>query len=1022
MKTIYKKLLLLLVILPFSVLAQSGLSGIVTDKTTKQPLPGVNVVIQGSSTGTQTDFDGKFQLPKLNVGDKVLVSYIGYKNQTITYNSQKEVSIALEEESNQLQEVVVQVGYGSVKKKDATGSIALITSKDFNKGSIVSVDQLLTGKAPGVRITNNGGAPDSAPNIRIRQGASLGASNDPLIVIDGVPLSNDNPLGINNPLSMINPNDVESFSILKDASATAIYGIRGSNGVIIITTKKGTVGKPQYEFSTTLSVGKVTKKVDVMTGDQYVAFINKYYPNKVSSLGVPDPNSTTGGRIMYNTDWQDEIFRTSFSTDANFSARANLYNKIPFRASVGYTNNQGLVKTSNLQRLSYSFKLTPKLLDEHLKIDMNAKGSVSDKNEVDEGSALGGAISMDPTKPVYDNSSTNRFGGYYQNLNTISDTQYYKIEGASNPLATLEQATNPKRAIRFLGNIEFDYKFHFLPDLKAVVNLGLDASSSKVHQTYSDNSVATYRFDTTNTDPLTNYLFNPGVNFVENQTSTNKNLDAYLMYSKNLKGFLNKFDIQVGHSYQDFKVDGNKENYDYNTVTGLRFLVINEANYYNRYFNQTNNQAYFGRANLDFANKYLFTITMRTDATSYFAEDKRWGSFPSVGFAWKINDEKFLKDSKLVTNLKLRLGWGKTGNANISGLVGYYPSRPLFTIGNNNSQYLSGFNNYSALAYNSELTWEKTTTYNAGLDFELFKSGLLSGSFDIFTRKTSDLLALYNLPPGQGLKDTFIGNVGTVDSKGFEVALNLKPIQTEKLNLTVNTNLAYGYAEVSDLKGTSQITSKDGTIPKGTNNQLAYNAVGYEPHSAWVFKQIYDSNGQPVVGAYEDLNKDGIINNSDKYYKALRPNWTFGFGVSLSYVNWDFSTSFRGQFGGQVYNSRLLTSGFTERATEGTTSALNNVLDFNNGAAYGAFTNFNGNADHSDYLLEDATFLRCENIVLGYKFTKFVSNSSLRVYAGVNNAFLVTKYSGQDPENYNSIDNNFYPRPRIYSFGLNLNF
>jgi iron complex outermembrane receptor protein len=603
MKTIYKKLLLLLVILPFSVLAQSGLSGIVTDKTTKQPLPGVNVVIQGSSTGTQTDFDGKFQLPKINVGDKILVSYLGYKNQTIAYNSQKEITIALEEESNQLQEVVVQVGYGSVKKKDATGSVDIVSSKEFNKGAIISADQLLIGKAAGVRITNNGGSPDSAPNIRIRGGSSLNASNNPLIVIDNIPISNDNPAGVSNPLNLINPNDIESFSILKDASATAIYGSRASNGVIIITTKKGTKGGVQYNYSSIFTSGKVGKKINVMDGTEFTRFIQEYHPDYTNLLGVDDPSTTDldnpstsdviEGRILSNTDWQDAIYRNSFSTDHNFSARANLYGKIPFRASLGYNNSEGIVKANDYERFSYSLKLTPTILDDHLKIDINAKGILSDKNAVDEGGALGGSIVMDPTKPIYDYSPTNRFGNYYQDIlpqsyGTVSNNPFASINGQGNPLALLEQRARPERSLRFLGNIEFDYKMHFLPELRAVINLGLDASQAKIREVFTDNSIATYRQNQNDSNYNTNYVFNPGLNYLENQTITNTTWDSYLMYSKNLDGFVNKFDVQAGYTYQNFKNDGNRERYRYNDLSGLREVEPNDNNPNNRYYNVLN--------------------------------------------------------------------------------------------------------------------------------------------------------------------------------------------------------------------------------------------------------------------------------------------------------------------------------------------------------------------------------------------------------------------------------------------------
>jgi iron complex outermembrane receptor protein len=1020
MKTIYKKLLFLLLFLPFSVLAQ-GTFGTVLDSKTNQPIPGVNVVIEGSANGTQTDFDGKFKLPRVNVGDKIVFSFVGYTSQTVTFNNQQSINVSLVEESNELKEVVVQVGYGTTRKKDATGAVTLVTAKEFNKGAIVSTDQLLAGKAAGVRITNTGGQPDSTPNIRIRGGASLSASNNPLIIIDGVPIGDLNPAGVSNPFTLVNPNDVESFSILKDASATAIYGVRASNGVIIITTKKGTSGDPQYNYSSNVSVGMVDEKINVMNGAEFAKFIQEYHPNRVSSLGIQDPDFPTDPtkRILFDTNWQDEIFRTSFSTDNNISARANLYKKIPFRASMGFTTVQGLVKTNDYKRFSYSFKMTPKLLNDNLKVDINAKGTYSDKNSVDEGGAIGGAIAMDPTKPIYGDSPDNRFVGYYQE--TRLNGGRYLIDGATNPLALLEQRTRPERALRFLGNVEFDYKLPFLPELRAVVNLGLDASESKIKEDFSDNSLATYTFNQ-GTTPSTNYLFNPGLSYLENQTSTNETMDAYLTYAKSLTGFVTRIDTQAGYSYQNFVTDGTKELFQNNTVTGIREPRIDPANPNNRYYLPLNLQAFFARGSVDLLGRYLLTATFRADGSSLFQEEKRWGYFPAVGAAWKIKEESFLRDSNLFQDLKLRLGWGKTGQQNITGAAGYFPSRPLFVIGNPNSQYLPGSNSYTAKPFAEGITWEKTSTYNLGIDFELFKNSILTGSFDVYERQTNDLLATVPIPPGQGLTDKFIQNVGSIDNKGFELTLNAKIIQTDNFTFSLGGNIAYNYGEVKDLKGISEVQASESGLPFGTGVLLAYHAVGEQPYSAWVFQQVYDTKGQPIVGAYSDLNGDGQINNDDRYYKALRPNWTFGFNTTITYKNWDLTANFRGQAGGQVYNSRVLTTGFTDRPIQGTSNALNNVLNFYDGTISPFFKDFNSNAVFSDYLLEDATFLRCDNITIAYKFAKFIKTSSLKVSGSVNNAFIVTNYTGQDPENFNAIDNNFYPRPRTVTFGLSLDF
>lgn len=1031
MKTIYKKLLFLLLLLPLSILAQNTVKGTVYNKASGQPIPGANVNVLGAQRGVSTDFDGTFQLPNLKKGDKVAFSYLGYKTVTVEYNFQKTLEVNLQEDQDQLKEVVIQVGYGSRKKKDATGSVALITAKDFNKGAIVSVDQLLAGKAAGVRITTEGGQPDAAPNIRIRGGASLSASNNPLIIIDGVPIGDNNPAGVSNPFTLINPNDVESFSILKDASATAIYGVRASNGVIIITTKKGSTGAPQFTYSATVSVGQVGKKINVMNGPDFTKFIQQYHSDKTNLLGIDDPTTTITddlltpqieGRILSNTNWQDQIFRTAISTDHYFSARANLYKKVPFRASIGYTNNQGLVKTSDYKRFSYSFKMTPKLLKDNLKIDINAKGTYTDKNAIDDGGALGGAISMDPTKPVYGDTPDNRFAGYYQDTNLNGGR--YLINGSTNPLALLLQRKRPERALRFLGNVEFDYKLPFLRDLRAIVNLGLDASQSRIRESFANNAVGAYTFNNQGTTPSTNYVFNPGLSYLENQTSTNKTMDTYLTYAKNLTGFVTKVDAQAGYSYQNFVTDGNKNLFENNPSTGIRQPKIDIKNPNNRYYNPLNLQAYFARTNVDLLNKYLFTATFRADASSLFQKDQRWGYFPAVGAAWKIKEESFLKNVNLIQDLKLRLGWGKTGQANIANVdrIGYFPSRPLIETGDANSQYLPGVFAYTAKPFNAGVTWEKTTTYNIGLDFEFFKESILSGSLDVYKRKTNDLLAVVPGLPGQNLTNDFISNVGSTDSNGFELNINVKAIKTDNFTLGLGGNIAYNYNTVSNLKNVTVVQASESGLPTGTGVFLANHAVGHQPNSAWVFQQIYDANGQPIVGAYSDLNGDGQINNDDRYYKALRPNWTFGFNTTLNYKNWDLTANFRGQIGGQVYNSRILTSGYTDRSNPVASTGVFNVLNFYDGTSNPLFQNFNGNATFSDYLLEDATFLRCDNITLGYKFIKFVKNSSLKVYGSVNNAFIVTKYSGQDPENFNSIDNNFYPRPRTFTFGVSLDF
>ena len=1032
MKTIFKSLLFLLFFVPAFLIGQTNLKGTVTEQSTSIPLPGVNVVIKGTSTGTATDFDGNYQI-EVNNGDIIVFSYVGYQPQEITFSGQETLNIELAEDAAQLSEIVI-IGYGSVKKEDLTGSVDVISSEDFNQGAVMSPDQLLQGKAAGVRITSAGGQPDAAPNIRIRGGSSLSGNNSPLIVIDGVPLDNGGVAGVGNPLSLINPNDIESFSILKDASATAIYGSRASNGVLIITTKKGTSGEAKFNFSARTSLSEISRsnQIPVFDGNEFLQFANTYFPDDIDAIGVPvgsvdtdQPftifNAPSGDRAIYNTNWQDAIYRTAVTQDYNFSARAFLFDKIPLRASVGYNETEGVVKTNDYERITASLRLTPKFFDDHLKVDFNAKGTSVDKNSVDEGGAIGGAISMDPTKPIYDNNSI--FGGFYQQLQSPTNPNDPNAKaGAGNPLGVLLQRMRPEKVQRLLGNLELDYKMHFLPELRAVVNLGLEASRADIEERFSENAINSY--SRVNDAPVDGtFIFNPGKSYGERQHITNVTMESYLAYRKEFDNlFINNFDVQAGYSYQNFKNDGNKDEFENDPNTGVRIPNIDPLNPNNRFFNELNLQSFFGRANINLGNKYLVTASFRADGSSFFTEENRWGYFPSAALAWKAKEETFLKDVNFINDFKLRLGWGQTGQQDISGQVGFYPSTPLFEIGSPESQYITGVNLYNAKEFNPDLTWEKTTTYNLGVDFDFFKNNFISGSFDIYKRETTDLLVLTNVPPGQALSDQVIQNVGSTDSKGFELNLNLNPVQNDNFNLSLNGNLSYNYTEVTDLKGAQQINAPNGGLAIGTGNILLRHAVGEQAGSAWVLKQVYDVDGDPILGSFVDLNDDGRITEADRYYRAIQPNWTFGFGFNMNYKNWDLSASFRGQLDGEIYNSRKLTHGTIENAKSLDGTFFNNSLNFFTGEANPVFTDILDPVQYSDYFIEGASFLRCENIVLGHTLTNVLKNATLKVYGAVNNPFLITNYTGQDPENFTGIDNDFYPRATVYNLGVNIDF
>ncbi|MBL6730743.1 MAG: SusC/RagA family TonB-linked outer membrane protein [Bacteroidia bacterium] len=993
-KQIQNALVCLLFIASFGLYAQQTVSGVVTDES-GNPLPSVNVVAKGTSTGVSTDFDGNYTISVAN-GSVLVFSSIGFETLELTVAGAT-LNATLSESASELDEVVV-IGYGTTTVKDATGSVASITTEDFNQGAIVSSDQLLTGKVAGVVITNSGGAPDAAPNIRIRGGASLSAENSPLIVIDGVPLDVVTPAGVGNPLSLINPNDIASFSILKDASATAIYGSRASNGVILITTKKGTLGETKYNLSMSASMSEVSDKLELMNGPTFERFINEYHPTYANLLGV--------NGVMYNTDWQDAVFRTSYSSIVNFSVAGSVEEETPYRFSLGHTNTEGLVNTNDYERLSTTFRINPSFFDEKLKVDFNAKAFYVNKNAIDEGGALGNIVSMDPTKPIYDENSA--FGGYYQG--TRQDGGLTVLDGTWNPVAMLMQRQRPEKLLRILTNMELDYSLPFVEGLRAVVNVGLEKSDADIRETFSQNAIATYKVG----------RFNPGENYREEQSITNKTLEAYLAYTIDFDGLLQSLDAQAGYSYQNFQNEGTKELYQYDETSGAREVLVNENNPTNRYYSDLNLQSFFGRTNLNFAGKYLVTLSVRADASSLFAEDNRWGIFPAAAVAWRLSDETFIESLNVFDNLKLRAGWGETGQSNISGAVGYYPSYPFFQIGSATSKYLPGENLYNALMFNPNLTWEKTTTLNAGIDFGVF-NGVLSGSVDVFKRDTNDLLANAPVPPGQAPASSFIDNIGSTESEGFEVSIDVLAIDTQNSSLNVFANGAYAKTTITDLNGIKQVGA-GGDLPIGTGTFLLRHALNQQAGSAWVFRQMYNEAGEPVYNAFADLNQDGVITNDDRYLRAMRPNYTFGFGFNFNYKQLSLSSSFRGQYGGQVYNARRLTSGFTERPVPVNTQALSNVLNFYNGAANPIIYDQKGNVAFSDYFLEDASFIRCENITLGYAFEPLNNGTQIQASFTVNNAFLITKYSGQDPENFGGIDNNFYPRPRVFTLGLNFDF
>ena len=972
MKTIYKKLLVLLLLLPASLLAQSSFNGVVVDAKSNQPIPGVNVVVKGTQQSVTTDFDGKFKLSKIKQGDAVVFSFVGYKEQTITYSNQANLTVKLQEAENQLQEVVVQVGYGSVKKKDATGSVAVITAKDFNKGAITNTENLLNGRVAGVVVTQ-GGRPGDGAAIRIRGGASLGASNDPLVVIDGLP--------VNNGLSSINPNDIESFSILKDASATAIYGSRGSNGVVLIKTKKGTKQDGvKVSFNSLTTLNTVAKKVDVYSADEFRNIITTYVPSRVGLLG-------TG-----STDWQDEIYRNGITFSNDLSLRGNFLKVIPTRLSVGKTSIDGVLETSSFKRNTIALSMTPSFLDNHLKFEVNANYATEKNRYADEG-AIGSAISFNPTYVNYDANSP--FGGYKESF-TLNSPNNYTVYGAANPVALLQQKNNQGKSTRLYGNIQTEYKLHFFEDIKAVANLGYD----RVEGTGTNVTSANSRAGLYNAAKL-------GYNQNTWGNSTNTLLDGYLNYNKKFGKV--KVDLTAGYSYQNF----DSESY-YSTNTLLPAAeqkpdVVTSPG--------VNLQAYYSRLNVDLSEKYLLTLNFRRDGSSRFSELNRWGNFPGAAFAWKVSSEEFLKNSKTVSELKLRLGWGVTGQQDIGGAAYDYFQRYNLSALTSGATYQFG-NQYYQLGrpegYNANLKWEETTTVNAGLDFGLFNDKV-TGSLDVYSKTSNDLIAYVAEGSLQNFRTAGFQNIGSLTSKGAELNINYKAIETANSSLNFNYNIAYNDIKIKDLGG---LDFFQGSVGLDLYTQIHQERLA--PNTFWLYEQVYDAAGKPLEGVYVDRNGDGQITSLDKHaFKKPNADITMGFMTNYNYKKWDFSMAWRTSLGNYIFDNVNASRSFLSQSiSDNNVNAINNTtVDFDN-------TLFTQKRAESDYYVKDASWLKLDNVTIGYLIEApfNVQSSSLRLYSGVQNVLTISKYKGMDPEVFGGIDSTIYPRARMFLFGLNYNF
>lgn len=1022
---IARKFFFLMVGLLFSVGLNAQtitVSGVVSDPS-GEPLIGASILAQGTTVGTSTNIDGEYTI---NVAPDatLVVSYVGYDTQNVPVDGRTSINVTMQENSVMLNEVVA-IGYGTVKKSDATGSVAVIKPDEIEAGLATSVQDMLVGQTPGVVVTQAGG-PEGGGTIRIRGGSSLNASNDPLIVVDGVPLSNAGMGGLGNSLGMISPENIESMTILKDASATAIYGSRASNGVIIITTKKGKSGKPTVNFAANLYVNTARKTWKVLDANQFRSLLE--------SRGMDAALAATGDA---NTDWQDEVLRTTVSSDYSLSVGGTA-GWLPYHAEISYTNNNGIIKTSKMDRVTMGFNLSPKFFDNHLSVNANVKGYYIRNNFADAG-ALSSAISFDPTHPVRSNEpivSGNSgfqylYNGYYEvhNNGTLNDN------AALNPMGLLEQRDNHANVYRSNGNLQLDYSLHFLPDLHLNLNLGYDVMKSNLVDNWAANSATAYK---------NHEHYGGAYNFDQYQFRSNTLLNFYLNYKKEVESIYSNFDVTAGYDWQRFYNDGHytgaNGNSGYRVSPGLNtptYLGKNEAgqqtygvtinestipllgqNFQNdgvspdgdyHWADRYQLLSFFGRLNYTFKDRYLLTVTVRGDATSRFAKDKRWGVFPAVALGWKINQEAWMQGAAgWLSDLKLRLGWGKTGQQEIGETINYLA---LYAFASPSVSYPNGTNGWYlpvyARGYNPDLTWETTTSWNAGLDFGFFNNRI-TGSIEYYKRKTTDLLAYVSVPAGSSTTNMLNRNIGSLENYGVEFNIAAKPIVTNDFTWTLSYNVGWNHNEITELTtGASQL--KTGGISGGNGNTVQIHAEGHPANSFYLFQQVYDESGAPLEGVYVDQNGDGQIDDSDKIInKSPDPKVTMTFGSQFRYKKWDLGFNIRASIGNYVYNNVLSTKAvYNDLFTYG----LNNVVEND--------YYFEQPRYMSDYYLRNASFVRCDNITLGYTWDNLLNDKlRLRLFGAVQNPFVITKYKGVDPEVFGGIDNSVYPRATTYSLGL----
>ena len=977
-----------------SVFAQGGyeVKGVVVDAI--GPIIGATVIEQGTANGASTGLDGDYVLTVSSADAVVEISCIGYATQSFVA-SQVPAVVTLSEDALFLDDVVV-IGYGTVKKEDMTGSVATVKADEINKGMISSPADLLKGKSAGVVVTPGSGQPGAGSTIRIRGGSSLSATNDPLIIVDGLPVSNDGISGMGDVLSSINPNDIESFSVLKDASATAIYGSRASNGVILITTKKGakTATKvPQVNFDFQTSVSHVSKYVDVMDAETYKAFVQSQVD---AGIIAADAMNAMGDA---NTNWQKEIYQVAPSYEGNLSlaGRVSLGNVgvLPYRVSGGFLAQDGVLKTDHMNRGTVAVNVSPTLFDNHLTVNLNGKGVFSSNSWANQ-SAIGAANRMNPTLPVYDE---NGIHGYYTWYSPNGSVNTMAI---MNPVALLEEKTDKSHANRFIGNAQFDYKIHGFEDLRVNLNLGIDyASSGGFTESPVGSEQSVHDTKQSGSGYHSDYTYK----------RIDKTLEAYIAYNKDIDK--HHVDAMAGYSWQHFYNESTSYSYKLTDQSALSDKLNPKGELFL--------VSFFGRANYSYDNRYMVTATIRRDGTSRFQNNK-WGLFPSVALGWNISNEEFLKGHPVLTTLKLRASWGQTGQ---QGVGGYYDSQAKYYKNLLGSYYIFGgqvVNPLTALGYNADLKWETTTTWNVGLDFGFLKDRITMG-FDAYVRKTTDLLNYIPVPALGNLTNYLNTNIGSLVNKGVEFEFNAMAVDTKDFTWSIGGNIAYNSTRITKLTASANDKTgvETGGISGGVGNNIQMHQVGFPPNALYVFEQVYDAEGRPIEGEYVDRDGNGTINNDDRYfYHKPAADVTLGLNTTLTYKNWTLAASGHGSLGNWVYNNV---------ASDGEMIADCWTNNFNsNRLNSAAWSNFKQACYLSDYYVRDGSFFKIDNITLGYTFpqlfksTKLDRAMGLNIFATVQNVATFTKYDGLDPEVYSGIDNNLYPRPRTYVLGVKFNF